>query len=373
MSPICYLTSERIVCMKKGKTTEKIRILMVGVGPKCIGGMWSVAESYLNYPLLQQIASITYIPTATMGPAVWRLLYMLVGYVRILWQLCIRRPELVHVHMAEKGSVYRKGMVVKWAKAFGCKVIIHMHAGPFMHWYDTKNERHKAWIKEMLNQADKVLVLGKYWGRTMEEILPAEKLEVLYNGVIVPMQRLYRASSKNLVYFGVINRDKGVPELLQAMKILDDRLEKEQKLYLYGKDLEGNLEEQIKALGLEERVIYCGWVDSRQRDEILRNAMLSVLPSHFEGLSMSIIEAMSYGVPVVTTNISTMPELVGEEITLVEVGDADMLALEIEKYCKDETRREACSEKLYQRCKEYFNLDETIIRLADIWKTMTDR
>ena len=347
-----------------------MKILMVGVGPKCIGGMWSVAESYLEHPLLLQIAHITYIPTATMGSAVWRLLYMLVGYVRILWQLCVHRPELVHVHMAEKGSVYRKGMVVKWAKGFGCKVIIHMHAGPFMHWYETKSDRNKAWIKEMLNQADKVLVLGKYWGQTMETILPAEKLEVLYNGVIVPTQRLYQASNKNLVYFGVINRDKGVPELLQAMKMLDDRLEKEQRLYLYGKDLEGNLEEQIKNLGLEDRVIYCGWIDSVQRDEVLRNAMLSVLPSHFEGLSMSIIEAMSYGVPVVTTNISTMPELVGEEIPLVEVGNAAMLAREIEKYCMDETLREVCSNKLYQRAKEYFNLDETIVRLANIWKTM---
>lgn len=359
--------------MKNEKSTQRIRVLMVGVGSKCIGGMWSVAHSYLKHPLLQQIANITYIPTATMGPAVWRLLYMLVGYVRILWHLCVHRPELVHVHMAEKGSVYRKGMVVKWAKAFGCKVIIHMHAGPFMHWYETKNEKNQVWIKEMLNQADKILVLGKYWGQTMETILPADKMEVLYNGVTIPNRRLYRSTNMNLVYFGVINRDKGVPELLQAMKLLDDRLEREQRLYLYGKDLEGNLKEQIKTLGLEERVIYCGWIDPKQRDEALQNAMLSILPSHFEGLSMSIIEAMSYGVPVVTTNISTMPELVGDEIPLVEVGNPHTLAQEIERYCKDEKLRDACSEKLYQRAKEYFDLDKTVGRLAGIWKTMTDR
>ena len=118
---------------------------------------------------------------------------------------------------------------------------------------------------------------------------------------------------------------------------------------------------------MNDRVIYKGWIGPEQRDLALRNAMLSVLPSHFEGLSMSVIEAMSYGVPVVTTNISTMPELLGQDISLVEVGNAGMLADEIEKYCKDEQLREVCSEKLYQRAKMYFNLDGTIEQLAGIW------
>ena len=356
--------------MEQKETRQRIRLLMVGVGPKCIGGMWSVAKSYIDSTKLNDVADITYIPTATMGSIVWRIMYMGIGYLRILWQLLMHRPELVHIHMAEKGSVYRKGIVVKWSKAFGCKVIIHMHAGPFMHWYDTRNEKQQKWIREMLNRADKILMLGKYWETSMEAILPKEKMEVLYNGVQIPEERLYNSKARNIVYFGVINRDKGVPELLQAMKMLDDRLEKDVKLFLYGKDLEGNLEEQIDRLQINDRVIYKGWIGPEQRDLALRNAMLSVLPSHFEGLSMSVIEAMSYGVPVVTTNISTMPELLGQDISLVEVGNAGMLADEIEKYCKDEQLREVCSEKLYQRAKMYFNLNGTIEQLAGIWMNM---
>lgn len=356
--------------MEQNKTRQRIRLLMVGVGPKCIGGMWSVAKSYMDSPKLNEVADITYIPTATMGSIVWRLAYMGIGYLRILWQLLFHRPELVHIHMAEKGSVYRKGIVVKWAKAFGCKVIIHMHAGPFMHWYDTTSEKQQKWISTMLNQADKVLMLGKYWEASMEAILPKGKMEVLYNGVQIPEERLYNPEAKNIVYFGVINRDKGVPELLQAMKMLDDRLDKAYQLFLYGKDLEGNLEEQIDRLQLKDRVLYKGWINPEQRDMALRNATLSVLPSHFEGLSMSVIEAMSYGVPVVTTNISTMPELLGTDIPLVEVDNARMLAEEIEKYCLNEQLRETCSEKLYNRAKQYFNLDGTIEQLAGIWLDM---
>lgn len=357
--------------MKQEMTMHRIRLLMVGVGPKCIGGMWSVAKSYLDSPKLKEVADITYIPTATMGSILWRVLYMGVGYVRILWQLMVHRPELVHIHMAEKGSVYRKGIVVKWAKTRGCKVILHMHAGPFMSWYRTKNEKQQKWINTMLNQADRVLILGKYWEDTMEAILPKEKMEVLYNGVNVPGERLYNPEAKDIVYFGVINQDKGVPELLSAMKLLDDRVDKEYKLYLYGKDLEGNLEKQIEELGLRDRVIYKGWINPEQRDKVLRNAMLSVLPSHFEGLSMSVIEAMSYGVPVVTTNISTMPELLGDEIPLVEVNNPQMLADEIEKYCVDKTLREGCSKALYRRAKDYFDLHATADHLAKIWMEMT--
>lgn len=351
----------------KEKKKHRNKVLMVGVGPKCIGGMWSVAESYMGSKRLNEVADITYIPTATMGSILWRVIYMGVGYVRILWQLMMHRPDLVHIHMAEKGSTFRKGIVVKWSKSFGCKVIIHMHAGPFMHWYETTSDKKQNWIRHMLNQADKVLILGKYWEKTMESILPKEKMEVLYNGVRVPDNRLYDRKARDIVYFGVINKEKGIPELLQAMKILDHRLNPEQKLHLYGKDLDGDLEKRIAELQLRDRVIYEGWICAEQRDEVLCHAMMSVLPSHFEGLSMSVIEAMSYGVPVVTTNISTMPELLGEDVSLTEVGNPEMLAEEIWKYCVDDTLRENYSKKLYQRAKAYYNLDITIGRLEEIW------
>lgn len=357
-----YVHIERFVFMNK-----KIKVLMVGVGPKVIGGMWSVAQSYMNNQAFLERVDVTYIATASMGSKVGRFLYMLAGYIRILWHLMTAKPELVHIHMAEKGSVYRKGIVVKMAKRFGCKVIVHMHAGPFMSWYVTKSEKTQKWIAKMLNQADKVLVLGKYWEKTMEEILPKEKMSVLYNGVEVPEERFYNPEAKDIVYFGVINKDKGVPELLKAMQLLDKQLEPEKKLLLYGRDLDGDLEKQIDELHLKERVKYCGWIDAAQRDLALKNAMISVLPSHFEGLSMSIIEAMSYGVPVVTTNISTMPELVGDDIGLVPVNQPEALAAEIEKYCKNEALREACSKKLYERVKNIFNLDETILGLLNIY------
>lgn len=362
---------EKKINARNKNDRQKTKILMVGVGPKCIGGMWSVAQSYMNDKTFMEQVDATYIPTASMGSKIVRLLYMLIGYVRILWQLIVHRPSLVHIHMAEKGSVYRKGLVVKMSKLFGCKVLVHMHAGPFMSWYKTKSARTQKWVSRMLNQADKVLVLGKYWADTMEEILPKEKMEVLYNGVEVPTERLYNLNAQNIAYFGVINKDKGVPELLEAMKLLDEKLPTKQMLLLYGKDLDGDLERRIKALQLENRVRYCGWIDAKQRDEALKDAMLSVLPSHFEGLSMSIIEAMSYGVPVVTTNISTMPELVGEDIHLIEVNEPQQLANEIERYCTDEELRETCSLKLYERAKEKFTLEQTINALLETYRQLT--
>lgn len=347
-----------------------IKVLMVGVSPKRNGGMWTVAQNYMHSDRLKQDVELKYIATSTNGTKITRLVYMLWGYCRIVAYLLGHKVDIVHVHMAEKGSVYRKGVVVKLGKKFGCKVIIHMHAGPFIHWYKSKPAKAQTKIVHMLNCADKILVLGEYWKDSLKEILPMEKMEVLYNGVAIPVKNNYNASSKKIIYMGVIKKEKGINELLQAMKLLDPMLDEEIKLYLYGIDLEGDVEEKIAHYQLTDRVILGGWIGEAEREKVLKEAMLSVLPSFFEGLSMSIIEAMSYGIPVVTTEISTMRELVGEEITLVQPGSAEALAQEIEKYCVQEDLRKRDSFYLYERARTLFSIESNVSHLLKIYKSL---
>lgn len=347
-----------------------IRVLMVGVSSKRNGGMWTVAQNYMNSGRLKQDVELKYIATSTNGTKITRLVCMLWGYCRILMYLLSHKVDIVHVHMAEKGSVFRKGVAVKLGKRFGCRIIIHMHAGPFIHWYETKSMKVQARISNILNCADKVLVLGEYWKDSLKEILPIEKMEVLYNGVIIPTENDYNFLSKNIIYMGVIKKEKGIDELLQAMKQLDPILDKEIKLYLYGKDLDGDIEKKIIQYQLEDRVIPGGWIEGGEKEKVFKDAMLVVLPSFFEGLSMSIIEAMSYGIPVVTTEISTMRELVGEEITLVQPGHADALAREIYKYCMQEELRKRDSFYLYERAKKFFSIENNVSRLLQIYKNL---
>ena len=162
-------------------------------------------------------------------------------------------------------------------------------------------------------------------------------------------------------------------ELLQAIQMLDSTLDMDCKLYLYGLDWEGNIQQKIQQYGLTNRVVFAGWIEGKEKQEALENAMLSVLPSHYEALSMTVIEAMSYGIPVVTTDISTMGELLGENIPRIPVGDAEKLAEEIRRYYEDANLREETSQFLYERAKSHFNIERNVKQLLGIYDRILNK
>lgn len=348
-----------------------MKVLMVGVGPERIGGMWTVAECYIKSKAFNDKVDLEYIPTSTGGSAAKRVLCMLQGYRKIYQRLKQKDIDVVHIHMAEKGSTFRKGYVAKMAKKFGAKVIVQMHAGPFMAWYGTLKSTQQKKIRDIFMIPDRFFVLGNYWMREMAEIVPQEKLDVLYNGISIPETNLYREESRNITFFGLFKKGKGVYDLIDAVGLIDDALDPNVKVQLCGADVEVNTEEYIEERNLSHRVQLMGWCDAKKRDEILRDAAVSVLPSYFEGLSMTVMEAMSYGIPMLTTDISTMPEMLGDEITLIKPGDIQGLADNLLKLMKDPAMRKKWSDIEYARAREYFSLEKNIEKTYNTYCELT--
>jgi len=334
-----------------------MNVLMVGVGPKRVGGMWTVAEEYISSTKYNKYVNLKYVSTSTNGSIIIRVICMLVGYIKILFLLHFYPIDIVHVHMAEKGSTFRKGRVVKWGKNKNKKVIIHLHAGPFMNWYDTLSDRKKKKICGIFSCSDKVFVLGEYWKEQLKKIVPKNKLIVLYNGIKQEEKNNYSLSSNNIVYFGVMNQAKGTYDLIKAIKKIDEFLPSSMKVILCGNDLEGKVEKMIRSLGIENRFILPGWVIGKTKERIYRNAMIDVLPSYFEGLSMTILEAMAKGIPVVTTHISTMPEVIGTTEGLVEPGDVNGLAMRILSLVRNPEKRLELSRDEFERINSIFSVD----------------
>lgn len=344
-----------------------MNVLMVGVGPERLGGMWTVAQCYLENEDFCDKTGLAYIPTSTNGSILKRSLFMLCGYWKIWKHLRRVKPSVVHIHMAEKGSTFRKGFVAKMAKKHGCKVVIQMHAGPFMAWYETLEPKKQNKVEEILSYADKFFVLGDYWKEQMARLVNPNKMDVLYNGIPIPESNAYSLQSKDLVFFGVFKKEKGIYDLIDAMALVDSCLDKDIKLKLCGKDLEGNIHAYIAEKGLTDRIQLMGWCGAAERDEILRHAAIDILPSYFEGLSMTVIEAMAYGVPMLTTNISTMGELLGDGIRRVEPGDVQALADTILQLMNDPSLRKQWSDQEYDRAKNIFAIEKNIQKTYDTY------
>ena len=345
-----------------------MNVLMVGVDSKRVGGMWTVAETYIKNKKYNQHVNLIYIPTITAGSLLKRSFFMLNAYRRVLWVLCTYNIDLVHIHMAEKGSTFRKGLIAKWGRWTNKKVVIHLHAGPFMSWYTTQGQKRKKCIKNIFACANRVCVLGKYWKIQLTDLVQPEKLVVLYNGVPCPKANPYNKAAKNIVYLGVMLKTKGIYDLIEAIGQIEDSLPSEVQLQLCGVDLEGDIAEIIAKKKLSGRIKLLGWIDQQEKENIFQGAMMVVLPSYFEGLSMTVIEAMAHGIPVITTNISTMPELLGLDTDLIEPGDVKSLGEYILKLSMDAHERSKISTKVFERAKNFFSEDSFIDKTLSVYK-----
>lgn len=347
-----------------------MKILMTGVNKSRLGGMWTVSNNYITNKEYNEKVDLTYVATSTNGSIVKRIVCMLKGFVNVKRELKSRKYDIVHIHMAEKGSVYRASRIVNMALKYNVKTVIHMHAGPFMSWYDTLSTINKVKIKKMFDKTTKVIALGEYWKKQLETLIDREKIEVLYNGVAVPKSNRYQPESRNIIFMGVLKKEKGIYDLIKAIKYIDKELDEDIIFKFCGVDLEGDTKEVISDFGLENRIKLLGWVSGEEKEKIMEDAMISILPSYFEALSMTVIEAMAYGVPVITTNVSTMNELLDSTNQLIIPGDVEQLAKKILELVISKDKRKEISENQYHRCNCFFSIEKNITNTLKIYENL---
>ena len=341
---------------------------MVGVDEKRLGGMWTVANSFINNDEFNENVNLYYVATSTCGTKFKRLFKMICGYIEILYILLLKKVDIVHIHMAEKGSVFRKGVIVYLSKMFNKKVVIQMHAGPILAWYDTLSNVIKKLVLTIFNKSDCMLVLGEFWKKELKQKIPEEKIKVIYNGGHITEDNLYNPDGKYITYLGLMKKEKGIFDLIDAISLIEKTLPTDIKICLCGVDEDDNVAHYIEKKELNKRFLLKGWVTEEERIKIFENTQMCVLPSYYEALSMTVIESMCYGIPMITTNITTMPEMLGGIIKLIEPGDVDGLAELILNMSMSDLERRRISEQEYEKAKKCFTVHQMILNTLAIYK-----
>lgn len=348
-----------------------MKVLMVGVSKNTKGGMWTVVENYLNNAEFKKNNNITYIPTSTVGCIFKRIIYNFIGIVKVLLFTLFNKYDILHVHMSEKGSVYRKNIVLKIGTIRKVKKIIHMHGAEFEKWYKMLNLKKQKKVRGILNSADKIIILGTYWKPFIESLLDDKnKLEIVYNAVECPKQNNYDNSATNLLFLGVVGKRKGIFDLLDAMKIIKES-HKNIILTIYGPDDTNKINSIIEEYNLRDFVKYMGWLDKENKESVLKKSLLNILPSYNEGLPMTILETMSYGIPNISTNIAAIPEVINDSNgILVNPGDSKALAKSIIKLIDNPEIRIKMSLNSYNLIKETFSVESHLREIEKIYKEL---
>lgn len=344
------------------KNTSK-QILTIGCqwkNPK--GGIAVVLNSYSRI-----FPEFNIIVNSNGKNAIANLLQLLYSLVATTLRLIFcRNIRIVHIHTASYNSFKRSVLFISLAKFFKRKVVIHIHGGGFKEYY----EKNTSFVHKNLLKCDTIIALTEYWKEFFEG-LGFENVIVVPNVVDSPtiQERKCDDGKTHILYLGLITKAKGIFDLIDTIYEHKEELNGKIILHIGGNGETATLQSIINECGLSKIVRFEGWVSGDKKVELLNNTDVFILPSYTEGLPISILEAMSYRLPVISTPVGGIPEVVrdGENGFLIKPGDKDALHNAIVRLANDEELREKMGNISYSKVQPH--LPEIVAKeLEDIYK-----
>lgn len=349
----------------------KIHVLMCCSELTVKGGMVSVVKNYLGYNNWGQY-QIHYVPTHTEKNKIVVAVYFAFAYLRIVFLCCTKRISIAHLHTAERGSFFRKSILVRTLRKFGIKTILHHHAAEFEEFYAGLSQKKKDYVNRTLELADINIVLSKRLIGMISDKAPNARVEVLYNAVPTYETIPRKLDARNVLFLGRLGKRKGTYDLLDAIKMIDNAIPKPVRFYLCGDgDIDG-VKRRVEQLGLEERIAYIGWIGLEEKKRIYNDISINVLPSYNEGLPMSILETMAYGIPSLTTAIASIPEVVFNGVNgfLVEPGDVEAIAKKLKTLICDIELCHKLGDNAYALITNEFGLNSHMEKLMALYSSL---
>lgn len=345
-------------------------VLIVGSHKSVKGGITTVINEFREYR--GENAKFSFLNTYRFKNKIIAIIYFLFAYVKLVFKLIFTKIDIVHIHMSHGGSFFRKNALLKLINLFHKKTIIHLHSSSFMDFYKASSEKNKILIKKMLESVDYVIVLGENWKKNIETISKQIRVEIVNNCALKHDQR--KIPQKFCILFtGVLTKRKGVIDLLKAVDLMDDSIKKIISVYIVGDGEEKK--ELIRFCNLQKLtfVSFLGWRKAEEISNLLNESSIFVLPSYNEGLPMSILEALSHGVPVISTDVGSINEAVVNDVSgfLIKPGDCDDIKEKILLFVKNEKKLVELSNSSYNLFIEKFSLDSFFNKIFKIYDKLT--
>jgi glycosyltransferase involved in cell wall biosynthesis len=250
------------------------------------------------------------------------------------------------------------------------KTVITIHDLAFMLYPEATSERilkhHSRWVPYSARQCDHIIADSFQTKLDIIELLqiPEEKIDVIHlaadgNFKYVSntsfLYTKYKLPEKYILFVGTLEPRKNLLGLLQSYLHLIKNYSCSEKLVIVG--AKGwkytPIFEWVKENHLEEYIVFTGFIDDEDLPAIYSAASVFVMPSVYEGFGLPLLEAMQCGTPVIGSDISSIPEIIGEAGILIEPNDHSAWADEIYRMISDSSIRESYSQKALERAKQF--------------------
>lgn len=271
------------------------------------------------------------------------------------------------------------------------KKVTTVHDMAFLAYPETVAKRTRRWLGKNLRKyccrADVIITVSEF---SKQEIcrymdVPLEKIEVIYNGVdlvhyrprgqeeIQEVQKRLNIPGKYILYLGTLEPRKNIENLIRAYRILKKGMTYAPRLVLAGKKgwMYDSIFELIKDYGLVHDVVFTGYVDETDVPALLSGAEMFVFPSLYEGFGIPPLEAMACGTPVITSDTSSLPEVVGDAGIMVPPYDVDALFRAMISLLEDTEQKERLVSEGYKQAAR-FTWEASARKMFEVYKKIGD-
>ena len=349
-----------------------IKVLVLATSRKTRGGVTSVVKAHEQGEQWKKY-HCKWIETHRDNGLLVKFLMVIPAFIQYVFLLPFY--DLVHIHTSEPPSALRKVVFMWLAKVWRKKTIVHFHSfSP----ETTIRSRFACLYRYLFGKADRVVVLSEYWKREVMKEVPSAKVDVIYNPCLAEVKELaagcveYKGASPKthtILYAGTVNHRKGYADMVKAFA----KIAKKHADWLIVFAGNGEIEQGkalAESLGIGNQTKWLGWVRGEEKDKAFREATIFCLPSYAEGFPMSVLDAWSYGLPVITTPVGGIPDVAkdGENMLLFEPGDVDALTGCMERMITDKELRDRISMASLGFSRGMFNISTINNEIENLYK-----
>jgi glycosyltransferase involved in cell wall biosynthesis len=247
---------------------------------------------------------------------------------------------------------------------------------------------HFQLTRRALAGATRIFAVSNFTKTEIEKLfeIPSDRIEVVYNAIDERflhghataadrelIAQRYQVTYPFLLYAGRISPHKNVVRMIEAFSALKTELERSQalpdlKLIIIGDDLSGNpdLRRTVIRSGVQNDVRFLGFVPIEVLRIFYDEAKVFVFPSLYEGFGLPPLEAMAHGTPVVTSNVSSLPEVVGRAAVLVNPENVFEIMRALHRVLTDAALRERLRDRGYQQVAK-FSWEASVRRIMEAY------
>lgn len=333
------------------------------------GGIASVVNGYRGSEL-ERHHRITYIESYRDGSKWDKLGKALKGYVAFRRLLRKDRPDLVHVHSSFGPSFYRKMPFILWSASRGIPVVNHIHGAEFDAFYENASGAKRKRVRKVYGRCTRLVALSEEWAARLQQIVPRERIDVLENYCRIPEGLSDTGRNKKQVLFmGELGERKGcfdIPAVWEQVK----KKCPDATLVMAGDGEMARVREAFSRKGLAGDVTFPGWVRGEEKERLLRESGIFLFPSYHEGMPMAVLEAMAYGLGIVTTTVGGIPQLIahGRSGFLEAPGDLSAMAEDVSALIKDEELCRNMGELARKTAEQKYSLKIHLQKLEETYR-----